>query len=81
MKGGPYIVEGIAGMWSYHISTDVPYRALCGAQTMNTSIPIERWESVFGEHFPKRPTWCSECASKAGLRGTEPKKERHGKEG
>jgi len=56
------ITEGVMGMWHYHISfDDEPYRALCGAKVMGTSIPLDQWGKPFGEHFPKRPTYCSGC--------------------
>lgn len=59
---GLMVTEGISGYWHYHISyTDSFVRSLCGASTMITSIPLHRWKVPFGEHFPKRPTWCSHC--------------------
>ncbi len=54
------IVEGISGLWHYHLSNSITY-ALCGAQTMRTSMALDEWGKPFGEHFPKRPTWCKEC--------------------
>lgn len=62
------ISEGISGYWHYHLS-DVPFstKALCGAQTMTTEIPLSGWRVPFGEHFPKRPTWCDKCESLAAL--------------
>jgi hypothetical protein len=58
------IVEGISGLWHYHITNDSDARAMCGAWTMSTSIPLSRWRVPFGAHFPKRPTWCQECEEK-----------------
>jgi hypothetical protein len=56
------ITEGVSGMHHYHLSTEQsPYRGLCGAQVMGTAMPLERWRVPFGEHFPKRPTWCEKC--------------------
>jgi hypothetical protein len=56
------VTEGIAGYWHYHISrSERPYRALCGAQAMGASIRLADWRVPFGEHLPKRPTWCAEC--------------------
>lgn len=56
------ITEGVAGMWHYHLScADTPFVALCGARVMGTAMPIDHWRKKFGEHFPKRPTWCAEC--------------------
>lgn len=68
VKNGPItelvITEGVSGLWHYHISReDKKTRALCGAQTMHTSIQLKDWKVQFGEHFPKRPTWCSHCES------------------
>lgn len=56
------ITEGIAGYWHYHLSgPSAPFRALCGAKVMNTGIRLKDWRVPFGEHFPKRPTWCAQC--------------------
>lgn len=56
------VTEGIHGMWHYHISeAGKTTRGLCGAKTMHTSISLKDWRVPFGEHFPKRPTWCQEC--------------------
>ncbi len=56
------ITEGTAGMWHYHLSNpDDPFRALCGARVMNTSIPLKRWKVPFGENFAKKPSWCVLC--------------------
>ncbi len=62
--GQQIVTEGISGMWHYHVSIEGPafYRSLCGAQVMRTMIPIAHWGMQFGEHFPKRPTWCKTCA-------------------
>ncbi len=56
------ITEGIAGMWHYHLSeAHRKTRSLCGARTMHTAMPLQDWNVPFGEHFPKRPTWCEKC--------------------
>lgn len=56
------VTEGVESVWSYHISKpERRARGLCGAQTMYTAIPVEHWKMQFGEHFPKRPTWCIKC--------------------
>jgi hypothetical protein len=57
------ITEGIAGYWHYHFSRadDTPTKSLCGKPVMYTSIPLDQWRVPFGEHFPKRPTWCDDC--------------------
>lgn len=56
------VTEGVAGMWHYHLSHDgSKIRALCGAPVMATGSQLEDWGLVFGEHFPKRPTYCKEC--------------------
>jgi hypothetical protein len=63
------VTEGISGMWHYHLSeAKRETRAICGAQTMTTSIPLEEWRVPFGEHFPKRPTWCEKCDAAAAGR-------------
>lgn len=61
---GLEITEGVSGLWHYHLSESreqVPIVALCGARVMHTSMRLESWRVPFGEHFPKRPTWCAEC--------------------
>jgi hypothetical protein len=56
------ITEGIAGLWHYHWShDDAPTKALCGASVMATELPLTAWKVPFGEHFPKRPTYCEKC--------------------
>jgi hypothetical protein len=56
------VTEGIAGYWHYHLSgPESPYRGLCGAKVMHTAIRLQDWGVPFGEHFPKRPTWCDKC--------------------
>lgn len=58
-----HVVEGVSGLWHYHIAeSETNARALCGARTMSSGIRIEDWAKPFGEHFPKRPTWCQLCA-------------------
>jgi hypothetical protein len=52
-------------MWHYHLSDpDKTTRGLCGAKTMRTAMPLSDWKVPFGEHFPKRPTWCATCDAK-----------------
>lgn len=56
------VSEGVAGVWHYHLSQrGQTSRALCGAKTMMTGIPVTAWGKPFGEHFPKQPTWCKAC--------------------
>ena len=56
------ITEGVAWMWHYHISKEeTSTRGLCGAPTMRTAMRMSAWKVPFGEHFPKRPTWCHKC--------------------
>ena len=68
------ISEGVAGMWHYHLSSAKGsgyIRGLCGARTMATAIPLGGWRVSFGEHFPKRPTWCEACEKLAREMGWE----------
>lgn len=66
------VTEGILGYWHYHLSPEEsPYVALCGAKVMHTSIDVRSWGVPFGEHFPKRPTWCDECEKLARLGARE----------
>lgn len=54
----PHVVEGIAGVWSYHRAADeLGHRSLCGRLTMPTKIPLSIWGHV--GHLPER--WCDEC--------------------
>ena len=63
-----HIVEGVSGLHHYHVAEDgTNATALCGARTMSTSIKLEDWGVPFGDHFPKRPTWCSRCSHKGRL--------------
>ena len=56
------VTEGISGYWHYHLSQDGKFTGLCGARTMDTSLKLEDWGlQNWGEHFPKRPTFCKEC--------------------
>jgi hypothetical protein len=60
--GGVKVTEGVSGLWHYHLSEDdSKTKALCGATVMNTSTRLEDWGLAYGEHFPKRPTYCKEC--------------------
>jgi hypothetical protein len=41
---GLHITEGVAGVYLYHLSeVGTNARSLCGAQTMNTQIPVASW--------------------------------------
>lgn len=64
------ITEGIIGYWHYHLSEPgKTTRGLCGARTMHTAMHRSAWRVPFGQHFPKRPTWCEKCESLDGQRG------------
>jgi len=64
IENGLHITEGIGGVWFYHLSlTSTNATALCGAKTMNTSIPLASW-AVRG-HLNEG--WCAKCAAQ----GTE----------
>lgn len=67
------ITEGISGVWHYHLSADdSPSASLCGATTMPTNMQLSQWRKPFGDHFPKRPTFCDECERLAGIGGQQP---------
>ena len=58
---GPYqIVEGISGMWRYHLALidASPTPALCGARTMATSAPLSSW-GFAPAHIPT--SYCAKC--------------------
>lgn len=53
-----HITEGVAGTWFYHLSqAGTNARALCGAQTMHTAVPLASW-GVKG-HLNER--YCAAC--------------------
>lgn len=55
------IVEGLAGTWHYHLAPEEKFtRALCGAQTMRTSIPLAYWNKTPKDHHIPE-SWCSRC--------------------
>ena len=57
------VTEGVSGLWHYHLSEPGRIsRGLCEKATMYTAIPLAQWAKPFGEHFPKKPTWCADCA-------------------
>lgn len=56
------VTEGISGLWHYHLARDGKFTALCSARVMDTSIPLKDWNiQNWGEHLPKRPTFCKRC--------------------
>jgi hypothetical protein len=70
------ITEGVSGMYHYHVSEHQHSgRSLCGAATMNTGMRLQDWGVPFGDHFPKRPTWCAICAQLAVPSLPEPRVE------
>ena len=55
------ITEGVAGHWYYHISKECCFsRALCGAQTTHTYLPLTSWG--IGTHLNER--YCKKCHDK-----------------
>lgn len=60
------VVEGVSGMWHYHLQAEGLTRPACGARSMSTSIALKDWRAPFGAHFPKAPTWCRKCEALAG---------------
>ena len=55
------IVEGIAGVWFYHLSENSENckPALCGnTQVMRTMIPLDQWGATDG-NVPSK--YCSKC--------------------
>ena len=62
------VVEGVAGIWHYHLSeTGETYRpALCGdIKVMCTSLPVTSW----GTRGHLCETYCRECEQKAFIMG------------
>jgi hypothetical protein len=65
MSKGLKIVEGVAGVWHYHLSnTGENYQpALCGKkEVMRTEIPLSTW----GVKSHLNETYCKECEKLAG---------------
>jgi hypothetical protein len=55
-----HITEGVAGIWFYHLSpAGTNTKALCGAKTMNTALPLSSWG--FRGHLNER--YCDKCAA------------------
>lgn len=52
------ISEGIASVWFFHLSErQTPTRALCGAQTFATLIPLRTW----GQRGHLNERYCTKC--------------------
>lgn len=61
-----HVTEGISGTWFYHLSEDgKTFRALCGAKTMHTNVPLSAWGTR--SHLNER--WCETCKAIADERG------------
>jgi hypothetical protein len=60
MTGPWQIVEGVLGIWHYHLAhqNGDPYTALCGARTMKSNAPLNSW-GFKPDHF--RTSYCAKC--------------------
>lgn len=60
MSGSLRIVEGVAGMWHYHLADSAghPSKSLCGKRTMATGAPLDSW-GFKPTHMPT--SYCAEC--------------------
>lgn len=60
MTGPWQIVEGIAGMWHYHLAhvDSPPHKSLCGKQTMSTMAQLSSW-GFMSKHIPT--SYCVRC--------------------
>ena len=59
VESGLHVTEGIGGVWFYHLSlVSTNATALCGAKTMNTSIPM----ASRGARGHLNEGWCAKCA-------------------
>lgn len=64
------VTESTHGIWDYHLSRRANImRALCGAPTMPTAIPVSAWGEQPDEKLPKRPVYCEACARIAWPQG------------
>jgi hypothetical protein len=65
-EGDLVIVEGRAGVWSYHLARAADEAtALCGRPTMPTLLPMSSWGDV--THLKER--YCRACELKAAAGG------------
>lgn len=64
------VTESSHGIWDYHLSrrTNI-MRALCGAPTMPTAIPVSAWGAKAEENLPRQPVYCEKCAQLAWPKG------------
>lgn len=65
------VVEGVESTWHYHLApADKPFTALCGATSMHTGIPLDRWgRTPANYHIPEK--WCAKCRSIADERAAK----------
>jgi hypothetical protein len=63
------VTEGVSGYNHYHLSDPSDPEqiglSLCGRPVMKSGIALADWKKPFGEHFPKKPTWCEACETAA----------------
>lgn len=57
------IVEGVEGVWHYHLSEVDSKNTLCGEPSMSTEIPISSWRSGNPTQIPM--SYCEECEKEA----------------
>lgn len=66
--GALIVTEGIAGVWSYHLSLADKFTvSLCGRQTMKTGLPLSAW-GIKSKHIPE--SYCRVCAERGGMAPT-----------
>lgn len=56
------VVEHISSVYSYHLqlTTEKPFRSLCGKPTFATRLPYEYWrQTPANYHIPEK--WCTQC--------------------
>lgn len=61
LPGGLQIVESLAGTFFYHLARETPAKALCGARTMATGLPLTQWG--YRGHLGER--YCAICVNRA----------------
>lgn len=64
------VVEGVEGMWSYHLAPTGTLKPLCERKhpVMHTGVPLAGWGHRSG-HLPER--YCSECEAAAAKMGVK----------
>jgi len=62
------VMEGISGLWHYHLSRPEAVVGLCGARVMPCSLALSDWKGAqTPAQFPKAATYCPACDAARGV--------------